>query len=75
MTEIDKNDLELYKKKEEEYKETLERIKSKRDEYDKIYFNYDINSIIKSVENLKKRSEEIKKNIEQHEIEKKKLEE
>lgn len=72
MSEIDKNDIDLYKKKEEEYNQTLERIKNKREEYDKIYFNYDINSIIKSVDNLKKRSEEIKKNIEQHEKEKNK---
>ena len=70
MSEIDKNDIDLYKKKEEEYNQTLERIKKKREEYDKIYFNYDINSIIKSVDNLKKRSEEIKKNIEQHEKDK-----
>ena len=70
MSEMDKNDIDLYKKKEEEYNQTLERIKNKREEYNKIYFNYDINSIIKSVDNLKKRSEEIKKNIEQHEKDK-----
>ena len=63
--------MELFKKKEEEYRETLEKIKRKRDEYDKIYFNYDIKKIINTVEYLKKRSEEIKSNIEQHEIEKK----
>ena len=72
MSEIDKKDVELFKKKEEEYKETLERLKNKRDEYDKIYFKYDIKSIINNVDHLKKRSEEIKNNIEEHEMEKNK---
>ena len=72
MSEIDQKDVELFKKKEEEYKETLERLKNKRDEYDKIYFKYDIKSIINNVEHLKKRSEEIKNNIEEHEMEKNK---
>ena len=72
MSEIDKKDVELFKKKEEEYKETLERLKNKRDEYDKIYFKYDIKSIINNVDHLKKRSEEIKNNIEEHELEKNK---
>ena len=61
MNEIDEKDIELYNKKEEEYKKTLERIKNKKEEYDKIYSNFDINRIIKNVEYLKKRSEEIKK--------------
>ena len=72
MSEIEQKDVELFKKKEEEYKETLERLKNKRDEYDKIYFKYDIKSIINNVEHLKKRSEEIKNNIEEHEMEKNK---
>ena len=40
MTEIEQKDIELFKKKEEEFKETINRIKNKRDEYDKFYFNY-----------------------------------
>jgi hypothetical protein len=72
MSEIDKKDVELFKKKEEEYNETLEKLKNKRDDYDKIYFKYDIKSIINNVDHLKKRSEEIKNNIEEHELEKNK---
>ena len=66
MTEIEEKDIELYKQKEEEFKETINRIKSKRDEYDKIYFDYDIKGITNTVENIKKKSEEIKQNIEKH---------
>jgi hypothetical protein len=72
MSETDKKDVELFKKKEEEYNETLEKLKNKRDDYDKIYFKYDIKSIINNVDHLKKRSEEIKNNIEEHELEKNK---
>jgi hypothetical protein len=72
MSEIDKKDVELFKKKEKEYNETLEKLKNKRDDYDKIYFKYDIKSIINNVDHLKKRSEEIKNNIEEHELEKNK---
>ena len=61
MSEIDIKDKELYDKKVEEYKETLNRIKIKREEYDKIYFNYDINGIKNKVDDLIKKSEEIKK--------------
>ena len=70
MCEIDKKDIELYKKKEEEYKETLNRIKEKREEYDKIYFHYDLKGITNIVDSLKKKSEEIKQRIEQHQINK-----
>jgi hypothetical protein len=42
MTEIDPKDVQLYNEKETEFKETLKRIKSKREEYDKIFFNSDI---------------------------------
>ena len=66
MTEIEEKDIELYKKKEEEFKETISRIKRKRDEYDKIYFDYDIKGLTNTVENIKKKSEEIKQNIEKH---------
>ena len=72
MTEIEQKDIELFKKKEEEFKETINRIKNKRDEYDKFYFDYDINGIISTVEYLKKRSEVIKQNIEKHANEKNK---
>ena len=74
MSAIDIKDKELYDKKVEEYKETLERIKTKREEYDKIYFNYDINGIKNKVDDLIKKSEEIKKNIEEHENKKKEIE-
>ena len=66
MTEIEQKDIELYKQKEEEFKETINRIKSKRDEYDKIYIDYDIKELTNTVENIKKKSEEIKQNIEKH---------
>ena len=72
MTEIEQKDIELFKKKEEEFKETINRIKNKRDEYDKFYFDYDINGITNTVEYLKKRSEVIKQNIEKHANEKNK---
>ena len=72
MTEIEQKDIELFKKKEEEFKETINRIKNKRDEYDKFYFDYDINGITSTVEDLKKRSEVIKQNIEKHANEKNK---
>ena len=71
MTEIDKKDIELYKKKEEEFKETINRIKSKKDEYDKIYANYNTKGITNTVESIKKKSEEIKRNIEKHKKSKK----
>ena len=71
MTEIDKKDIELYKQKEEEFKETINRIKSKKDEYDKIYSNYNTKGITNTVENIKKKSEEIKRNIEKHKKSKK----
>ena len=45
MTEIEQKDIELYKTKEEEFKETINRINNKRNEYDKIYFDYDIKGI------------------------------
>ena len=66
MTEIEQKDIELYKTKEEEFKETINRINSKKNEYDKIYFDYDIKGITNTVENIKKKSEEIKQNIEKH---------
>ena len=72
MTEIEQKDIELFKKKEEEFKETINRIKNKRDEYNKFYFDYDINGITSTVEYLKKRSEVIKQNIEKHANEKNK---
>ena len=72
MTEIEQKDIEWFKKKEEEFKETINRIKNKRDEYDKFYFDYDINGITSTVEHLKKRSEVIKQNIEKHANEKNK---
>ena len=71
MTEIDKKDIELYKQKEEEFKETINRIKSKKDEYDKIYANYNTKGITNTVESIKKKSEEIKRNIEKHKKSKK----
>lgn len=71
MTEIDKKDIELYKQKEEEFKETINRIKSKKDEYDKIYSNYNTKGITNTVESIKKKSEEIKRNIEKHKKSKK----
>ena len=66
MTEIEQKDIELYKTKEEEFKETINRINNKRNEYDKIYFDYDIKGITNTIENIKKKSEEIKQNIEKH---------
>ena len=74
MSAIDIKDKELYDKKVEEYKETLDRIKTKREEYDKIYFNYDINGIKNKVDELIKKSEEIKKNIEEHDNKKNEIE-
>ena len=71
MCEIDKKDIELYKQKEEEFKETINRIKSKKDEYDKIYSNYNTKGITNTVESIKKKSEEIKRNIEKHKKSKK----
>ena len=56
MTEIEQKDIELYKTKEEEFKETINRINNKRNEYDKIYFDYDIKGITNTVENIKKKS-------------------
>ena len=71
MKEIDKKDIELYKQKEEEFKETINRIKSKKNEYDKIYANYNTKGITNTVESIKKKSEEIKRNIEKHKKSKK----
>ena len=66
MTEIDPKDVQLYNEKEAEFKETLKRIKSKREEYDKIFFNSDIIGIKSMIEDLKKKTENIKNNIENH---------
>ena len=63
MCEIDKKDIELYKKKEEEYKETLNRIKEKREEYDKIYFHYDLKGITNIVDSLKKNRKKSNKEL------------
>ena len=65
--QIEQKDLDLYKKKESEYNQSVKSLKTKREDFDKKQKSANIDAIKKNVEKIKKFSEEIKSKVEEEE--------
>ena len=66
---IDQKDMDLYKQKEKEYNESVKKIKSKKEDFEKKCKSANIEGIKKNVEKIKKKCEDIKERVEKHEKE------
>ena len=64
---IDQKDLDLYKKKESEYNQSVKSLKTKQEDFDKKRKSANIDAIKKNVEKIKKNSEDIKAKVEEEE--------
>ncbi len=71
MSQIDQKDMDLYKKKESEFNQSVKSLKTKREDFDKKQKGANIDAIKKNVEKIKKLSEEIKTKVEEEEKRKK----
>ena len=65
--QIDQKDMDLYKKKENEYNQSVKNLKTKKEDFDKKQKSANIDAIKKNVEKIKKFSEEIKSKVEEEE--------
>ena len=65
--QIAQSDIDLYKKKENEYNQSVKNLKTKKEDFDKKQKSANIDAIKKNVEKIKKKSEEIKAKVEEEE--------